>query len=92
VSNPVPEPANITELRPADEPAPVTIDELLRLPVVIDLPTAARILGIGRTVAYEMAREGTFPTPVLRIGSKNIRVPTAPLLDLLGVAWREDAA
>ena len=56
--------------------------ELLELPVVIDLVTAARALGIGRTRAFELVRRGEFPVPVLRVGS-TWRVPTAPLLSLL---------
>lgn len=57
---------------------------LTRLPPTVDIVTAARILGVGRTVAYELVREGTWPTPVIHVGRK-IRVPTAPLLDLLGI-------
>ena len=52
------------------------------LPVVIDVPTAAMVLGIGRTSAYELIRTGQFPTPVLRLG-RLIRIPSAPLLALL---------
>jgi hypothetical protein len=65
--------------RPSDD-----ID-LTKLPPTVDIITAARILGVGRTVAYELVREGTWPTPVIHLGRK-IRVPTAPLLALLGVA------
>lgn len=50
-----------------------------RPPVVVDLPTAARLLGIGRTSAYELVWTGQWPTPVIRAG-RLIRVPTAPLL------------
>ncbi len=58
--------------------------DLGKLPPTVDIVTAARILGVGRTVAYELVREGSWPTPVLHVGRK-IRVPTAPLLVLLGV-------
>lgn len=54
------------------------------LPAVIDLAAAARLLGVGRTVAYELVRTGRWPTPVIRVG-KLIRVPSAPLLELLGL-------
>ena len=60
-------------------------DELARLPTVVDVPTAAMALGVGKTAAYELIRCGAWPTPVLRLG-KLIRIPTAPLLALLGVA------
>lgn len=59
--------------------------ELRRLPPVIDLVTAARILGIGRTKAYELVRTGRWPTRVLRL-DRRIRIPTAALLELLGEA------
>jgi predicted DNA-binding transcriptional regulator AlpA len=59
-------------------------EDLLALPAVVDVATAAGALGIGRTCAYELVRTGTWPTPVLRVG-RLIRIPTAPLLDLVGV-------
>lgn len=62
--------------------------DVQRLPVVVDLPTAARLLGIGRTSAYELVRTGQWPTPVIRVG-RLIRVPTAPLLAALGVTQGE---
>jgi excisionase family DNA binding protein len=58
--------------------------DLSKLPPTLDLVEAARMLGIGRTLAYEMVREGSWPTPIVRAGRK-IRVPTRPLLALLGV-------
>lgn len=58
--------------------------ELDTLPAVVDVPTAARVLGLSRTAAYELIRVGGWPTPVFRLG-RLIRIPTAPMLDLLGV-------
>jgi hypothetical protein len=58
--------------------------DLTRLPPTLDLVDAARLLGIGRTLAYEMVREETWPTPVIRAG-RRIRIPSRPLLDLLGL-------
>jgi predicted DNA-binding transcriptional regulator AlpA len=52
------------------------------LPPVLDVPDAAKLLGIGRTLAYELIRTGQWPTPTLRIG-RLIKIPTQPLLDLL---------
>ena len=60
----------------------MTEDDLQGLPVVVDLLTAAAVLGVGRTTAYEMVRTGRWPTPVLRLGHR-IRVPTAALRELL---------
>ncbi len=62
----------------------MTRDELLALPPVIDLPTAADVLGIGRSAAYELVRLGSWPTPVIRLG-RLIRIPTAALLELAGM-------
>lgn len=59
---------------------PVT--DLAELPPMLTVPQAARVLGIGRTLAYELVRTGAWPTPVIRAG-KLIKIPTAPLLELL---------
>lgn len=59
-------------------------EELLALPAVIDLVTAGRALGLGRTLAHSLARCGEFPVPVLRAG-RVYRVPTARLLELLAI-------
>ena len=61
-----------------------TIDAIRALGTTTDVQTAGAILGIGRTKAYEMVREGNFPVPVLRIG-RRILVPTPTILTLLGV-------
>jgi excisionase family DNA binding protein len=45
-------------------------------------PTAARALGVGRSTAYEAAREGTIKT--IKVGRK-LRVPTAWLKAQLGL-------
>ena len=66
---------------------PVTITQL-RASATVDLMTAARALGLGRTKAYELARRDQFPCRVIRIG-ETYRIPTAGLLELLGVAAEE---
>jgi len=63
----------------------LTFDELHALPTVVDLMTAARALGIGRTKAYQLAATGAFPVRILRVGNA-YHVPTAELLKVLGVA------
>jgi len=68
---------------------PVTIAQLRATPT-IDLMIAARALGLGRTKAYDLARRQQFPCPVLRIG-ESYRVPTAGLLELLGLAPDEQS-
>lgn len=62
----------------------LTHEELLRLPAIVDLSTAARAVGVGRTKAYELAKQDLFPCPVLRIGTA-YRVRTADLLRLVGI-------
>jgi len=62
----------------------LTLAEIAELPAVTDLVTAGRALGIGRTKAYELARAGQFPCPLIRAGG-TWRVPTAGLLALLGL-------
>jgi predicted DNA-binding transcriptional regulator AlpA len=57
--------------------------DLTSLPPTLDLVDAAKLLGIGRTLAYEMVRDETWPTPIIRAGRK-IRVPSKPLLQMLG--------
>lgn len=57
-------------------------DELLALPTTVSVETAARAIGLGRTRAYQLARQGQFPCKVIRIGNC-YRVPTAALLALL---------
>jgi predicted DNA-binding transcriptional regulator AlpA len=54
-------------------------------PAVVDLPTAAVMMGIGRTLAYRLAKSGEWPTPLIRVG-RLIKVPTQPLLDYLNGA------
>jgi len=50
---------------------------------VFDLLEAARLLGVGRTLAYQLVRDGRWPTPVVRMG-RLIKIPKKPLLDYLG--------
>ena len=63
---------------------PITVTQLRNLPATVDLMTAARVLGLGRTKAYELAKHDRFPCRVIRIGDL-YRIPTAGLLELLGV-------
>ena len=58
--------------------------DLTDLPSVVDLMTAARALGLGRTKAYELAQRGQFPCRIVRIGDL-YKIPTADLLRLLGM-------
>ena len=61
--------------------------ELRALPVTVDLVTAGRALGIGRTTSYRLQRRGEFPVPVIRAGTK-LRVARAALLAALDFGSR----
>ncbi|MGW4905048.1 hypothetical protein [Streptomyces sp. NPDC004270] len=60
-------------------------EELLALPVAVDLDTSNRALGLGRSKGYELAKRGEYPCKVLRLGNA-YRVVTADLMELLGLA------
>lgn len=59
------------------EEAPVT-----RVPTALSVEQAAAMLGIGRTLAYELIRSGEWPTPILHLG-RLIKIPSGPLMSLL---------
>ncbi|WP_446218801.1 DNA-binding protein [Micromonospora sp. IBHARD004] len=61
----------------------MTREELLALPVSVDIVTAGEAFGMGRTLAYELAKRGEFPVRVLRLGNR-YRVARADLLRELG--------
>lgn len=61
-----------------------TPEAVAALPVTVDLMTAASVIGIGRSGAYDLAGRGEFPVPVLKVGTR-YRVVTAHLRDLLGL-------
>ena len=63
---------------------PMTHEELAALPTTTTIETAARALGLGRTRAYQLAREDRFPCKVTRIGA-SYRVVTVDLRRLLGI-------
>jgi hypothetical protein len=66
----------------------MSMDELLALPVSVDLVTAGRAFGLGRTKAFELAKQGEFPCKVLTVGVR-YRVPRSDLLAALGVDFPE---
>jgi predicted DNA-binding transcriptional regulator AlpA len=66
----------------------MTLAELLALPLMVDVSTAARALGLSRSTGYDLARRGKFPCRVLHVGS-SYSVPTAELLRVLGIDLSE---
>ncbi|BAX97124.1 hypothetical protein MSTE_01807 [Mycobacteroides stephanolepidis] len=59
-----------------------TLDELRSGPPTLSVEQAGRYLGVSRAYAYSMAREGRLP--VIELGTRRVRVPTAALLKMLG--------
>ncbi|EGD56727.1 helix-turn-helix domain-containing protein [Gordonia neofelifaecis] len=58
------------------------INELRSVPTV-SVEEAGRYLGVSRAFAYSMVRAGDLP--VIRLGTRRVRVPSAKLLAMLGV-------
>ncbi|GLY21632.1 hypothetical protein [Micromonospora sp. NBRC 101691] len=59
-----------------------TAERIRALGAATTLPTAAAVLGISRSQAYRLAATDTFPTPLIRAGTRII-VPVAGLLRVL---------
>jgi excisionase family DNA binding protein len=62
------------------------------LPLFLEVEEAAKLIGIGRSTAYDLVRRGDIPT--VRFG-RRIRVPRGALLALAGFqegGGRDDAA
>jgi excisionase family DNA binding protein len=53
--------------------------------VVISVAEAGQLLGLSRSSAYQAVQRGKIPS--VRIG-RRILVPTAPLLEMLGISNR----
>lgn len=62
----------------------MTREELLALPVAVDLDTANRALTIGRSTGYALAKRDQYPVTVLKFGNA-YRVVTEELHQLLGI-------
>jgi hypothetical protein len=68
----------------AEEFRAPAIRDAAALPPTVSIVEAGEWLGIGRTIAYELARDGAFPVRTIRVGNKR-RVITAELLAMLGI-------
>lgn len=62
----------------------LTRDDLLALPAAIDVETASRAFGLGRTTGYALAKADKFPCKLIKAG-RSYRVITADLLRVLEV-------
>ncbi|GIM90162.1 helix-turn-helix transcriptional regulator [Paractinoplanes toevensis] len=67
--------------QPADDTT-WTPERIHALGLHTDIATAARIFGVSRAAAYDLAKRGQFPVPVLRFGTR-YRVPVAAILQAL---------
>ncbi|MBP0455951.1 helix-turn-helix domain-containing protein [Streptomyces montanisoli] len=65
----------------------LSFSEAFDLPLVVDLRTAARALGLCPATAYKLVHQGGFPCRFLRLGWQ-YRIPTADLLRALGIEER----
>ncbi|HZX07193.1 hypothetical protein [Kribbella sp.] len=65
--------------------ATVTAADVRALGVTTTVEEAGRVLGLGRSAAYDLARKDAFPVPVIKVTGRRWLVPTAPLLRLLGL-------
>lgn len=81
--------ADVLNLRQSEQPTTRSRDKRAQkvqqragLPAVLDVPEAAQLLGIGRTLAYELVRTNQWPTPVIRIG-RLIKIPSGPMVELM---------
>lgn len=54
-----------------------------RLGMTTDVETAAHVLGIGRTLAYELVKRDQFPVRLLRLG-RRVLIPVSDLMAYLG--------
>lgn len=61
-----------------------TVDEIRSWPVTVDVLTAGRAFGLGRDQSYRMARDGSFPVPILRMG-RSLRVSSAAVMRFLDI-------
>jgi hypothetical protein len=60
-----------------------TPEAVRRLGMTTDLETAASVLGIGRTLAFDLVKRDEFPVRLLRLG-RRVLIPVGDLLKYLG--------
>jgi hypothetical protein len=61
----------------------LTLRQVRALPATVDVPTAANVLGIGRSTLYEAIRLGESPVKTLTV-QRRVVVLTADLIRVLG--------
>ncbi len=61
-------------------------------PATVSVAEAAGLLGVGRSLGYELARwrcELAPGVPIIRVGERRYRVPIRPLAEALGLTEDE---
>ncbi|KXP08787.1 hypothetical protein [Tsukamurella pseudospumae] len=72
-------------------PSPADAERQVVTRTAVNLGVAAVLLGVSQATASRTVADGTFPVPVVRMGTRVI-VPTAPLRDLLHLRASHPAA
>lgn len=67
------------------EAADNVVRELQDAGPTVSVAFSAKCMGIGKTKAHELIKDGRFPCRVLKLGAR-YRVITSDLLDVLGLA------
>src|SRR5437667_1154928 len=85
-------PSNPHPTRPDASPDTTawTIERIRALGAATDLRTAGQIFGLSANTAYNLARRGQFPVPVIRAGTQ-YRVSTEAILAVLDPAGAGNA-
>jgi hypothetical protein len=64
--------------------SPDELRELAAEQTMTDVVTSCRVLKIGVNLGYQMIKDGTWPTRVIKAGRK-IRIPVADLVHVVGL-------
>ena len=59
--------------------------------LTMTIPEVAKVLGISRGLAYELAKRDALPVKVLRLGNRRMVVPRRALEDLLSGKKNDNA-
>lgn len=70
---------------------PAEAADLIRDTPAVNITVATTALGVSVATGSRLIAAGTFPVPVIRMGSRVV-IPTPPLRKLLGIEPGTDAA
>ncbi|MFD7338930.1 DNA-binding protein [Streptomyces violascens] len=63
----------------------MSFEEVLALPVAVNVSTAAKAFGIGADKAYRLIKQGAFPAQTIVVGD-TVKVATASIRKVLGAS------